>query len=144
MRLCVHPLIAHSVATLALVLSCLTNPVAAQAPQQLDMRDAFAAAIKSADGKYRGRLDGLFADYARQTLKTDSAIFVDITTVARYARADCKRLRALITAPDLRWTDASGAGRSFEYGYEMSVCLDGSPPNELALEAIKSLPDRDR
>ena len=144
MRLCVHPLISHSVATLALVLSCLTNPVAAQAPQQLDMRDAFAAAIKSADGKYRGRLDGLFADYARQTLKTDSAIFVDITTVGQYARADCKRLRALITAPDLRWTDASGTARSFEYRYEMSVCLDGSPPNELALEAIKSLPARDR
>ena len=143
MRHCLRRMTVNSVVAIALVLSSLTNPVGAQAPQ-LDMRDAFAAAIKSPDGRYRGQLDGLFAAYARQTLKTESAIFVDITTVARYARADCKRLRALITAPDLRWTDASGAGRSFEYGYEMSVCLDGSPPNELALEAIKSLPDRDR
>jgi hypothetical protein len=143
MRHCLHRLLTHSVAAVALVLSCLTSPVGAQAPQ-LDMRDAFVAAIRSPDGRYRGQLDGLFAAYARQTLKTDSAIFVDITTVARYARADCKRVRALITAPDLRWTDASGAGRSFEYGYEMSVCLDGSPPNELALEAMKSLPARDR
>jgi len=135
MRPCLRPLIACSA---ALVAACLANPVAAQAPQQLDMRDAFVAAIKSPDGRYRGQLDGLFAAYARQTLKTDSAIFVDITTVGQYARADCKRLRALITAPDLRWADASGTARSFEYGYEMSVCLDGSPPNELALEAIKN------
>jgi hypothetical protein len=115
--------------------------------QTMDIREAFFAAIRSPESRYQGKLDGAFGDYARGALKTSAAFFVDVHPVdppVTYSRADCKRLRAQITAPDLRWTDQSGVARSFEYALEMSVCLDGSPPNELALEAMKSLPPQKR
>jgi hypothetical protein len=113
----------------------------------MDIREAFFAAIRSPESRYQGELNGAFGDYARGALKTRAAFFVDVHPVeppVTYSRADCKRLRARITAPDLRWTDQSGVARSFEYALDMSVCFDGSPPNELALEAMKSSPKQDR
>jgi hypothetical protein len=115
--------------------------------QTMDIREAFFAAIRSPESRYQGKLDGAFGEYARGALKTSAAFFVDVRPVdppVTYSRADCKRLLARITAPDLRWTDQSGVARSFEYALEMSVCLDGSPPNELALEAMQSSPKQDR
>jgi len=113
----------------------------------MDIREAFFAAIRSPESRYQGKLDGAFGEYARGALKTSAAFFVDVRPLdppVTYSRADCKRLRARITAPDLRLTDQSGVARSFEYALDMSVCLDGSPPNELALEAMKSLPSQKR
>ena len=122
-------------------------PMSSARAQTMDIREAFFAAIRSPESRYQGKLDGAFGEYARGALKTSAAFFVDVRPVdppVTYSRADCKRLRARITAPDLRWTDQSGVARSFEYALEMSVCLDGSPPNELALEAMKSLPSQKR
>ena len=122
-------------------------PMSPARAQTMDIREAFFAAIRSPESRYQGRLDGAFGEYARGALKTSAAFFVDVRPVdppVNYSRADCKRLRAQITAPDLRWTDQSGVARSFDYGLEMSLCLDGSPPNELALEAMKSLPSQKR
>jgi hypothetical protein len=122
-------------------------PMSSTQAQTMDVREAFFAAIRSPESRYQGKLDGAFGEYARGALKTNAAFFVDVRQVdppVTYSRADCKRLRAQITAPDLRWTDQSGVARSFEYALEMSVCLDGSPPNELALEAMKSLPSQKR
>ena len=119
-------------------------PMSPARAQAMDIREAFFAAIRSPESRYQGRLDG---EYARGALKTSAAFFVDVRPVdppVNYSRADCKRLRAQITAPDLRWTDQSGVARSFDYGLEMSLCLDGSPPKELALEAMKSLPSQKR
>ena len=122
-------------------------PMSPARAQTMDIREAFFAAIRSPESRYQGELNGAFGEYARAALKTSAAFFVDVRQVdppVIYSRADCKRLHARITAPDLRLTDQSGVARSFDYALEMSLCLDGSPPNEIALEAMNALPSHKR
>lgn len=106
-----------------------------KAPMANDMRDAMFAALKSPSGTYQGKLDGVFGDLMRKEMGSNADIFVNVTTVRAFKQTGCKRLRAMLSAPDVKWNDTkTGQPQSFSFGYEMNVCEDGSPPMETAIE----------
>lgn len=96
----------------------------------LDMSAAMFSALKSHSGTYKGELTGDFAAYARKALKLPSSakVYVDVKTVGMFEQPGCRRLRADITVPELRWKDSAGMEQSFSYQYEMNLCPDGRPP----------------
>ena len=99
-------------------------------PMQGDLRDAMFAALKSPDGTYKGRLDGATGETLRRELRTQSPVLVSVTTVHRFQN-NCARLKAMISAPDMKWLDQkTGQQQSFNYGYLMNLCPDGSPPDD--------------
>lgn len=103
--------------------------------QQLDIHDAMFAALLSEQGVYKGELKGDLAAMLQQKLKTTAPVFVDVTTVRTFAQQGCKRLRADITVPGFTWKDQkTGVENSFSYRYEMNLCPDGSPPENVSPE----------
>ncbi len=103
-------------------------PVAAYA--QNDLKDAMMAAIDAPDGRFKTELRGDFAAHTRRTLNTTSAVFADVKVIRSFKKEGCKRLRADITAPEVRGKNARGEDAIFHYVYEMNLCRDGSPPVE--------------
>jgi hypothetical protein len=102
---------------------------------QMDMHDAFMAALHSSEGGYKGELRGDFAAFVREKLNTSSSVFVDVQVVRVFKQVGCKRLQAKITVPDVKWQDKkTGNDILFSYEYAMNLCSDGGPPLDVALE----------
>lgn len=97
---------------------------------QNDLKDAMMAAIDAPNGRYKTELRGDFAAYTRRTLNTTSPVFADVKVIRSFKKEGCKRLRADITAPEVRGKNAKGQDAIFHYVYEMNLCRDGSPPVE--------------
>lgn len=91
------------------------------------------AAIDAPDGHAHGVLTGPMAGRIGQAFAATSPLYVDVSTLVRYAQPGCRRLRVLVWQEGVRFTAGAPAHReSVEFG--INYCRDGLPPRALTRE----------
>lgn len=95
-----------------------------------DPRPLMLAAIASASGESYGVLTGQVAEAMAQKFQSKTPLYIDVTTIKRYAQAGCSRLKVLF------WQDGvllPGAAAPRKQTIEIGInyCRDGLPPRSL-------------
>ena len=95
-----------------------------------EVRPLLIEAIDAPAGEAHGRLTGQIADAIGRQFKTAEPIYVDVTTLIRYAEDGCRRLSVLF------WQDGVQLGQgvpvkrqTVEFG--INYCRTGMPPRSL-------------
>lgn len=95
-----------------------------------DPRPVMLAALQSVNGEAHGILSGEIADALTQRFAATSPIYIDVTTVKRYAQAGCARLNVRFWQDGVLLPGASSPRRqTIDFG--INYCLDGQPPQSL-------------
>ena len=95
-----------------------------------DPRPVMLAALQSVNGEAHGILSGEIADALTQRFAATSPIYIDVTTVKRYAQAGCARLNVRFWQDGVLLPGASSPRRqTMDFG--INYCLDGQPPQSL-------------
>lgn len=123
-------------ATLALCTWLLAAHVALAEPVRTPVQDPKAllrAAIDAPDGRAYGVLAGDIADAIGRRFTATSPLYIDVTTLTRYAEAGCRRLNVRFWQKGVRIDPAAPAARqTIDMG--LNYCRHGAPPASLRLE----------
>ncbi|WP_136415849.1 hypothetical protein [Herbaspirillum sp. ST 5-3] len=95
-----------------------------------DPRPLMLAAIDSPVGEAYGVLTGETADAISNKFKATTPIYIDVTTIKRYAQQGCSRLKVVF------WQDGvllpgAAAPRKQTIEFGINYCRDGLPPRSL-------------
>jgi hypothetical protein len=114
------------------IVLCATLDASAQdrTPVQ-DARPLLIAAIDAPSGEAHGLLVGEIADAVTQRFKGTSPIYIDVTTVRRYAQPGCRRLNVRFWQDGVQLPDAP-APRRQTVDFGINYCRDGQPPKSLS------------
>lgn len=110
----------------AALLVLLLLPLTASAAQQF--RSLITQAIDAPDGKASAYIEGEEALRLQRGLKTQAPVLAEVTTVARYQQAGCRRLNVKFSIPGELFKTTDGRMMPFVTGFRMNACRDGSPP----------------
>lgn len=103
---------------------------ATELPRVADARPLMLAALRSPEGQAHGILEGELASAITQRFEASGPIFIDVTTLYRYAQAGCSRLNVAVWQEGVRLPEATGPQtQRMELG--INYCLDGRPPTSL-------------
>lgn len=96
-----------------------------------DPRPLMLAAIDSPSGEAYGVLTGESAAAISAKFKAATPIYIDVTTIKRYAQQGCSRLKVLF------WQDGvllpgAAAPRKQTIEFGINYCRDGLPPRSLS------------
>ena len=96
-----------------------------------DARPLLIAAIDAPSGEAHGMLVGEIAEAVTQRFKGTSPIYIDVTTVRRYAQAGCRRLNVRFWQDGVQLPGVPAPRRqTFDFG--INYCRDGQPPKSLS------------
>ena len=96
-----------------------------------DARPLLVAAIDASSGEAHGMLVGEIADAVTQHFKGTSPIYIDVTTVRRYAQAGCRRLNVRFWQDGVQLPGVPAPRRqTIDFG--INYCRDGQPPKSLS------------
>lgn len=98
----------------------------AEVPAQA-IRSLMVAAIDAPDGRARGILAGPLADAIRARFNASGPIYVEVSTLQRYAQAGCSRLNVRFRQDGVR-LPASNEPRTQTVDFGINYCRDGSAP----------------
>ena len=93
------------------------------------LSDAAKAVLE--DGSEPAKLQ-IVDDFAREVqrrLGAKTRVFAEVSVVRTYRQAGCKRLRVVISAPDVQAKDEKGQVRPFTFTQEQDLCADGDVPS---------------
>nr|WP_315195863.1 hypothetical protein [uncultured Aquabacterium sp.] len=132
------PVAFTSVMAMALSMAVwLPYPCAAQAsPPHLnrttvkDARVLMMTALQNPEGQAHGVLVGESADAISQRFKSNTPIFIDVTTEKRYRQIGCSRLKVTFWQDGV-WLPGAQAPRKQSIEFGINYCLDGLPPKSL-------------
>lgn len=109
----------------------------AAAPARTEVREIkplLLVAIAAPDGRAAGVLRGADADAITHRFAASSPVFVDVSTLVRYAQPGCRRLAVRVWQEGVRLNAQEAPGtKSIEFG--INYCSDGRPPASIAQEA---------
>lgn len=113
------------------VCTAVAQPSSVERTPVPDPRPLMIAAIESRAGESYGVLTGKTADAITRQFQSQSPIYIDVTTVKRYAQAGCSRLKVLF------WQDGvllpgTSAPRKQTIEFGINYCRDGLPPRSLS------------
>lgn len=99
-----------------------------------DLREILLEAIDSPDGQARAVLTSGVADAITARFRAISPLFVDVTTLTRYAQPGCRRLRLSLWQEGVVLPGAVDANepKSRSVSFDLNYCRDGLPPVSLA------------
>ncbi|WP_426078212.1 hypothetical protein [Janthinobacterium sp. PSPC3-1] len=101
--------------------------------QVQDPKVLLRAAIDAPDGRAYGVLAGDIADAIGRRFTATSPLYIDVTTLARYAQEGCRRLNVRFWQEGVRIDPAAPAARqTIDMG--LNYCRHGAPPASLRLE----------
>lgn len=113
----------------ALAFLLIALPAAAEPPRTpvSDARPLLVAAIDAADGTAHGVLVGEVAQAITQRFAATSPIYIDVTTLKRYAEPGCRRLNVKFWQEGVRLPGvASPRRQTLDFG--LDYCADGQAP----------------
>lgn len=87
-------------------------------------------ALQTPEGQAQGVLVGASADAISQRFKSNTPIFIDVTTEKRYRQIGCSRLKVTIWQDGV-WLPGAQAPRKQSIEFGINYCLDGLPPKSL-------------
>jgi hypothetical protein len=96
-----------------------------------DARELLIAAIDATSGQAHGILVGDIADAMRRQFRTDSPIYIDVTTERRYAQVGCSRLQVRFWQDEVH-LPGEVAPRRQTIDFGINYCRDGQPPRSLS------------
>jgi hypothetical protein len=96
-----------------------------------DARALLLAAIDAPGGAAHGTLIGSIAEAITQRFHATSPIYIDVTTVRRYAQAGCSRLKVTYWQEGVQLPGAPSP-RKQTIDMELNYCRDGLPPRSLS------------
>lgn len=117
---------------------CAASSVASEATPRVAVNDPkvlMLAAIDAPDGRAAGMLTGELADAITQRFSATSALFMDVTTLARYAEDGCRRLNVRFWQEGIRLTPGQ-APKQQTIDIGINYCRNGQPPANLRLEKM--------
>ena len=118
-------------AWLAIITGTMLDASAQERIPVQDARPLLIAAIDAPSGEARGRLVGEIADAVTQRFKGTSPIYIDVTTVRRYAQAGCRRLKVRFWQDGVQLPGVTAPRRqTIDFG--INYCRDGQPPKSLS------------
>ncbi|QKY12069.1 hypothetical protein [Janthinobacterium lividum] len=98
-----------------------------------DPKVLMLAAIDAPDGRAAGMLTGEVADAISQRFSATSALFMEVTTLARYAQDGCRRLNVRFWQEGVRLAAGQAPNRqTIDIG--INYCRNGQPPASLRPE----------
>lgn len=110
--------------------------IAQSPPDRMPVQDPKAvmlAALEAPDGRADGVLKGEIADAISRRFASNSPLYIDVTTLARYAQKGCRRLNVRFWQKDVRIDPATPpATQTIDLG--LNYCRNGMPPASLRLE----------
>lgn len=115
---------------------CAATSAAPEATPRVAVNDPkvlMLAAIDAPDGRAAGMLTGDLADAISQRFSATSALFMEVTTLARYAQDGCRRLNVRFWQEGVRLA-AGQAPQSQTIDIGINYCRNGQPPASLHLE----------
>jgi hypothetical protein len=115
---------------------CAGSSVASEATLRAAVNDPkvlMLAAIDAPDGRAAGMLTGELADAITQRFSATSGLFMDVTTLARYAQDGCRRLNVRFWQEGIRLTPGQ-APKQQTIDIGINYCRNGQPPANLRLE----------
>jgi hypothetical protein len=115
---------------------CAGSSVASEATPRVAVNDPkvlMLAAIDAPDGRAAGMLTGELADAITQRFSATSALFMDVTTLARYAQDGCRRLNVRFWQEGVRLA-AGQAPNKQTIDIGINYCRNGQPPANLRHE----------
>jgi hypothetical protein len=95
-----------------------------------DARVLMVMALQAPDGQAHGTLTGESADAISQRFKTNTPIYIDVTTDKRYRQPGCSRLKVTFWQDGV-WLPGAQAPRKQSIEFGINYCLDGMPPKLL-------------
>ena len=98
------------------------------------MKALLLQAIDAPDGKASGWIEGEEVTRLQNALQTRGRVQAEVTTVARYKQAGCRRLAARFTIPGETFKSKDGKMLPFESGFRMNLCRTGLAPETTELE----------
>ncbi|SDN23555.1 hypothetical protein SAMN05216517_10970 [Janthinobacterium sp. OK676] len=115
---------------------CAATCAASDATPRVGVNDPkvlMLAAIDAPDGRAAGMLTGELADAITRRFSATSAVFMDVTTLARYAQDGCRRLNVRFWQEGVRLA-AEQAPHKQTIDIGINYCRNGLPPASLRLE----------
>jgi hypothetical protein len=115
---------------------CAATSAAPEATPRVAVDDPkvlMLAAIDAPDGRAAGKLTGELADAITQRFSATSALFMEVTTLARYAQDGCRRLNVRFWQEGVRLA-AGQAQEKQTIDIGINYCRNGQPPANLRLE----------
>jgi hypothetical protein len=115
---------------------CAGSSAASEATPRVAVSDPkvlMLAAIDAPAGRAAGMLTGELADAITQRFSATSALFMDVTTLARYAQDGCRRLNVRFWQEGIRLTPGQ-APKQQTIDIGINYCRNGQPPANLRLE----------
>ena len=122
--------------TLCFAMLCAATSAAPEATPRVAVTDPkvlMLAAIDAPDGRAAGMLTGEVADAISQRFSATSALFMDVTTLARYAQDGCRRLNVRFWQEGVKLA-AGQAPHKQTIDIGINYCRNGLPPASLRLE----------
>lgn len=116
-----------------LCIACTASAQTASIPRTevRDPRPLMMAAIDSATGESFGVLTGDSADAITKHFRATSPIYVNVTTLKRYAQPGCSRLNVKVWQEGVLLPGAAAPRRqTIDFG--INYCRDGLPPRSLS------------
>lgn len=95
-----------------------------------DPRPLLIAALRSPEGEAHGVLTGDTADAITQKFNAKTPLYIDVTTVKRYAQAGCSRLQVMFWQDGVRLPGTT-APRKQTIEFRINYCRDGLAPRSL-------------
>ena len=118
-------------AWLAIITGTMLDASAQERIPVQDARPLLIAAIDAPSGEAHGMLVGEIADAVTQRFKGTSPIYIDVTTVRRYAQAGCRRLNVRFWQDGVQLPGVPAPRRqTIDFG--INYCRDGQPPKSLS------------
>lgn len=115
---------------------CAATSAASEATPRMAVNDPkvlMLAAIDAPDGRAAGMLTGEVADAISRRFSATSALFMEVTTLARYAQDGCRRLNVRFWQVGVRLA-AGQAPHKQTIDIGINYCRNGQPPATLRLE----------
>lgn len=122
--------------TLCSAMLCAATSAASETTPRVLVNDPkvlMLAAIDAPNGRAAGMLTGEVADAISRRFSATSALFMEVTTLARYAQDGCRRLNVRFWQEGVRLA-AGQAPQSQTIDIGINFCRNGLPPASLRLE----------
>ncbi|MGX9730149.1 hypothetical protein ACWYXO_05890 [Janthinobacterium aestuarii] len=122
--------------TLCFAMLCAATSAAPEPTPRVAVNDPkvlMLAAIDAPDGRAAGMLTGELADAITRRFSATSAVFMDVTTLARYAQDGCRRFNVRFWQEGVRLA-AGQAPHKQTIDIGINYCRNGLPPASLRLE----------
>jgi hypothetical protein len=118
-------------AWLAIITGTMLDASAQERIPVQDARPLLVAAIDASSGEAHGMLVGEIAEAVTQRFKGTSPIYIDVTTVRRYAQPGCRRLNVRFWQDGVQLPSVPAPRRqTIDFG--INYCRDGQPPKSLS------------